>query len=191
MDTKRWNIYVACGLTHVPRDVFSNYVTFLHGLASGLSTALPVQVRYALRDSDPQLAEKPFVDRARLCYLWDKEMVESADVIVAEASYPSTGLGIELQIACARETPIILLFRKAEDLRANPIQYQTPDAVTHDLQLGDGYVSLMALGMPSVFRVLPYTDYTNARRLVEDAVATLLKPQAVVAPPDKASGATL
>lgn len=70
------NIYIACGLTHVPRIEFGEYVAFITGLASHLSRMPAVKVKYALRDSDPQLAEKPFEERARLCYLWDKEMVE-------------------------------------------------------------------------------------------------------------------
>ena len=63
---------------------------------------------YALVNSDPQLASKPFEERARLCYLWDRNMVEQAELIIAEASFPSTGLGIEMQIAESKGTPIIL-----------------------------------------------------------------------------------
>ncbi len=63
------NIYIACGLTHVPRQEFHRYVSFIHGLANHLSRECGAEVKYALRDSDPQLAEKPFAERARLCYL--------------------------------------------------------------------------------------------------------------------------
>jgi len=162
------NIYIACGLTHVPRQEFHRYVSFIHGLADHLSRECGVNVKYALRDSDPQLAEKPFAERARLCYLWDREMVEWADVVVADATYPSTGLGIELQIAENRDIPIILCFEGLSAHKALPITYETPDHIEHSLQLGDGYVSLMALGLPSVYKVIPYTDSSNAyRALVE------------------------
>jgi len=163
-------IYVACGLTHVPRKEFQDYVQTLHALVAHLSCALPAQVKYALRDSDPQLAEKPLEDRARLCYLWDREMVEWADVVVAEASYPSTGLGIELQVACARDTPIIIAFRPSNSHRAAPIQYETPDQAKHDLQVGEGFVSLMALGLPSVFKVLRYSNVEEAVMKIEEAI---------------------
>jgi hypothetical protein len=69
------------------------------------------QVKYALRDSDPKLAEKPTAERARLCYLWDRQMVEDSDLLLAEASFPSTGLGIEMQIAESKGIPTVLCFR--------------------------------------------------------------------------------
>lgn len=172
------NIYIACGLTHVPRENFGAYVDLIEGLADRLAGQGEVQVKYALRHSDPQLAEKPFADRARLCYLWDKKMVEWADVVVAEASYPSTGLGIELQIASSRSTPIVLVFKLDDKNRAKPVQYQTSDHKVHELQLGEGYVSLMALGMPSVFKVLPYKNAEEAFSMVTTAIRTLTLPLA-------------
>lgn len=168
-------VYIACGLTHVPRDEFSAYVGLIEGVAERLESTLGSEVRYALRDSDPQLAQKPIADRARLCYLWDKSMVEWADVIVAEATHPSTGLGIELQIACAKEIPIVLAFQMDERHKAQPVQYKTPDEEMHSLQLGDGYVSLMALGLPSLFKVLPYTDSDSVVSEICRVVNTLNK----------------
>lgn len=78
-------IYIACGLTHVPRDVFADYTSYLHRLAARLRDVPSVtSVRYALVDSDPQLASKPAGDQAGLCYDWDRRMVEEADLVVAE-----------------------------------------------------------------------------------------------------------
>jgi hypothetical protein len=148
-------IYLGCGLTHVPRNVFSDYVSLLHRIAAELECA-GTEVKYALKHSDPHLAEKPFEEKARLCYLWDREFVEKADVLVAEASYPSTGLGIELQIAESHGKPIIVCFRAGSDTRAAEVRYENPDHTRHTLQIGDGYVSLMALGIPSVFKVIRY-----------------------------------
>jgi hypothetical protein len=149
-------IYIACGLTHVPRKLFSKHTNFIHGLASALRQPDDAhQVSYALVNSDPQLASKPFSERARLCYLWDREMV---DLLIAEASFPSTGLGIEMQIAEARDTPIILCFRDFGMNKAQPVSYENPDHTRHNLQIGEGYVTLMALGVPSVFRVIKYSS---------------------------------
>ena len=166
-------IYIACGLTHVPRSEFDNYVSFIHGLASHLTSVCAASVRYALRDSDPQLAEMPLDDRARLCYQWDRHMVEWADIVVADASYPSTGLGIELEIASSRNTPIVIAFRQIRQHRAAPIAYETPDHKLHHLQLGEGYVSLMALGLPSVRKVVSYSGVADAYSAVTDAVRLL------------------
>lgn len=164
------NIYLACGLTHVPRSEFPAYVRLLHSLAAHLTDMHDIEVKYALRDSDPQLGQKPFADRARLCYAWDRQMVEWADLVVAEASFPSTGLGIELQIACARNIPIIVIFKLDERHKAPPIKYRTPDDDLHSLQLGEGYVSLMALGLPTIAKVLSYRNDTDALSKVGIAV---------------------
>src|SRR4051794_18128249 len=128
-------IYIACGLTHVPRREFTSYVNFIHELASTLNSR-QCQVRYALKDTDPQLAAKPFSERARLCYAWDRELVESAQVIIADATYPSIGIGIELQIAADRGTPIVLCFLKNDGTRAEPAEYANPDGSQHSLQIG-------------------------------------------------------
>lgn len=167
------NIYIACGLTHVPRNLFKEYTDFIHSLASSLESIGGNQVRYALINSDPQLAEKPFNERARLCYLWDREMVEHSDVIIAEASFPSTGLGIEMQIAEAKNIPIILCFQKLEANKAAPIGYDNPDQTHHTLQTGEGYVSLMALGIPSIFRAIGYLDTSDGISQITDTVRLL------------------
>ncbi len=83
-------IYIACALTHVPRDSFQEYAAFIHRLANATRSVESVsQVKYALVDSDPQLASKPFSDQTRLCDLWDREMVEEANLVTAELTYPS------------------------------------------------------------------------------------------------------
>lgn len=168
-------IYLACGLTHVPREAFSDYTHFLHDLAGVLTSQGRHFVKYALVNSDPQLASKPFEQRAQLCYLWDREMVEEAELIIAEASYPSIGLGIELQLAQQRGTPIIICFCTAGRNKATPVEYENPDHSRHGLQIGDGYVSLMALGLPGVFRVVGYTDPADGISRIFEAVSVVNK----------------
>jgi nucleoside 2-deoxyribosyltransferase len=161
-------IYIGCGLTHVPREVFAEYTGFVRELASTLEVAH--EVRYALRDSDPQLAQREPMERARLCYSWDRRMVESADAVVAEVSFASTGLGVELQIAEAKDTPVILCYRDWGTNRASPATYQTPDRQRHLLQIGDGFVSLMALGMPNIVQVVEYQPGASGVEQVVGAV---------------------
>lgn len=152
-------IYIACGLTHVPRILFSAHTAFIHALAAALrGNRIGASVKYALMNSDPQLANRPWTERAHLCYLWDRKMVQDADVVVAEASFPSTGLGIELQIAASDDKPILICYRNYGENRAAEVEYENPDRSRHQLQLGEGFVSLMALGLPSVFRVIEYSD---------------------------------
>jgi hypothetical protein len=165
-------IYIACALTHVPRNHFEEYVAFQHRLAETLSGE-GHSVKYALVNSDPQLASKPFGDRARLCYLWDSKMVQEADVVVAECSFSSIGLGIELQIAATEETPVIIAFHDFDDNRASPVQYRNPDATDHELQIGDGFVSLMALGIPTVFKVHRYESPDDGIQQIVESVRLL------------------
>lgn len=163
-------IYLACSLTHVPRDKFEQYVAFIHAMAQQLSTSLGADVKYALKDSDPQLAERPAQEKAKLCYLWDRAMVEWADLIVAECTYPSTGVGIELQIAEQCGTPIIICFENIGTTAATAVAYDNPDGSHHQLQIGDGHVTLMALGLPTVFRVLGYIHHHDGIARIVEAV---------------------
>jgi len=167
-------VYIACALTHVPRERFAEYAIFLHSLAAFLTKSAH-NVTYALVHSDPILATKPISERARFCYLWDKELVEDAEVLVAEASFPSIGLGIELQVAAANGTPIVLCFCDREQNKATPVSYENPDHTRHDLQIGEGFVSLMALGLPSVFRVIRYSDVIDATSRIAESLALLEK----------------
>jgi hypothetical protein len=103
-------------------------------------------------------------------------MVEEADIVIAEASFPSTGLGIELQIAEGNDTPIILLFKDYGSNHAAERHYKNPgDSVDHTLQIGEGFVTLMALGMPSLFRVIRYKDLDDCAKQLEQALSLLEK----------------
>jgi hypothetical protein len=145
------NIYVACGLTHVPREIFDNYVAYIHNLAGAIRGQRGIErVMYAFVDSDPQLAHKPMSEQAALCYSWDRMMVEDADLIVADASFPSTGMGVELQIAESAGKPILMMIGDYRLNRVKTVHYENPDHTRHDLQVGDGIVSLMALGIPAI-----------------------------------------
>ena len=163
------NIYISCGLTHVPRHIFASYAAFIHHLAAELTArGASRQIKYALADSDPQLALKPLSERARLCYLWDRDMVERANLVIAEASFPAIGLGIELQIAASNNIPIIICFSDYGFNKAASITYENPDHTRHELQIGSGYVSLMALGLPSIFRVVQYSNSADGvARIIE------------------------
>jgi hypothetical protein len=166
-------IYIACALTHVPRGaIFDEHIAFIHELAGKLKSA-GHKVRYALVDSDPQLASKPFEERARLCYSWDRNMVEQSELVIAEASFASTGLGIEIQIAESKGTPIILCFRDFGTNKVESVSYENPDHSRHNLQVGDGFVTLMALGVPTIFKVVRYSDGQDGLAKVMSALDLL------------------
>jgi hypothetical protein len=165
-------IYIACALTHVPREAFDEYTAFIHQIA-GAMRQMGHAVRYALVDSDPQLASQPSGDKARLCYLWDRDMVQSAELVIAESSYPSIGLGIELQLAENLGTPIVIMFSRSASLKGDAVKYVNPDHSQHELQIGEGFVTLMALGLPNVTHVFGYVDNASAISTLVDAVSEL------------------
>ena len=166
--------YIACGLTHVPRSLFDEHASFIHQLAKALRDQYSdADVKYALINSDPQLSAKPAAERARLCYLWDRAMVEEADLVIAEASFPSTGLGIEMQLAESRGIPIILCFRDFGTNKASSQSYENPDHSRHELQIGQGFVTLMALGIPTIFRTIQYFGPTDGIARVIETVDSL------------------
>jgi hypothetical protein len=89
-------------------------------------------------------------------------MVEEADLVVADASFPSTGLGIELQIAEAAGTPVIMLIGDLGINRVRGAHYKNPDHSGHELQVGEGIVSLMALGLPAIRKKIEYRAFDDA-----------------------------
>ena len=167
------NIYIACGLTHVPRSFFKKYTSFIHMLAETLSQQHIV--KYALVDSDPQLSLKPDTSKSKLCYLWDRKMVEESDIIIAESSFPSTGMGIELQLAENNDIPIIICYRDFEINKSNPVSYVNPDKSNHNLQIGDGFISHMVLGLPNVVNAIQYDSDLEGINSIIDALSLFEK----------------
>ena len=165
-------IYIACGLTHIPRQFFSDYSNNIHKLAAKLEKSGHT-VKYALKHSDPQLSEVEKHLKPELCYLWDKNMVEEAQCIVAEASFPSIGLGIELQIAANKLIPIIFLHKDYSINIAEGVKYTNPDGATHKLQISDGKISLMALGLPNVYSIHHYDSLTDISQDIADDIINM------------------
>jgi hypothetical protein len=100
-------------------------------------------------------------------------MVQDAEVVIGECSFPSIGLGVELQIATENETPIVLAFRDFHVNQATPVHYTNPDSTEHELQIGEGFVSLMALGLPAVVKVHRYADMDDGIRQISQTIALL------------------
>lgn len=102
-------------------------------------------------------------------------MVEMADVLIAEASFPSIGLGIELQVAENKDIPVILCYKDFGLNRALPVKYENPNSESNDLQIGEGYISLMALGLPNIYKIVKYVDFESGSSEILSLVETLRK----------------
>jgi hypothetical protein len=172
--------YIACSLTRVPLGIFADYAEAIHAVARRLEeTGLVKRVSYALVDSDPDLARHPASDRARLCFQWDRSLVEAADLIIGEVTFPSLGVGIELGIANELGKPAILFHLEDPSAGAERRYYKNPDDSSHELQIGKGGISLMALGLPCVSDVTGYERFELLPRAVAEGVQDLLRRTAI------------
>ena len=54
--------------------------------------------------------------------------------------------------------------------RAAAVEYKNPDHTHHRLQIGEGFVSLIALGIPSVLRVVKYEGKADGILRVCDVI---------------------
>lgn len=160
-------IYIACGLSHVPESQFQEHAHLIQSIAHSLEERSGHTVRYALRDSDPQLATQPADQQAKLCYTWDRAMVEWADLVVAESTFPSTGMGVELQIAAQSSIPIVMLYKSKRPEEIPHLPYRNADESQHEIQIGTSGVSLMALGVPSIIRTIEYRTHNEALSALE------------------------
>jgi hypothetical protein len=100
-------------------------------------------------------------------------MHAQADLVIAEASFPSTGVGVEMQIAESKGTPIIVCFRDFGTNKVKSVVYENPDRSRHNLQVGDGFVTLMALGVPTIFKVIRYSDRQDGLAKITTALNLL------------------
>lgn len=174
-------IYIACALTHVKKANFDEYSLFIRSLATEIEKTYGIKCKYALRDSDPQLNSHEEEDKARLCYLWDRQMVESSDLIIAEASFPSTGLGMEVEIANSKSIPVILIYRNYDGNSAEVKEYTLDDGENHSLQIGNRIVSLMLCGCPNIIKLIEYSGIQDGiyktlqevNRLIENKDSTI------------------
>ncbi len=89
----RLQIYLGCGLSH-STDEFKAYIEQLR------SELEKQAIVFKFRGFDPPLSE---------AFLWDTNCVRRSNVLVADFTYPSTGLGMECGIAIEQRKPIIAL----------------------------------------------------------------------------------
>lgn len=169
------NVYVACPLTCVPVEIFKEYSEHIKNLARILSEDFSFKVLYALEHSDPKLATYRKTERPDLCYKWDRSMVENSDLIIAEASFPSTGMGIELQIANEVNIPILLIYSDYWRHRESEKFYSATDGELHELQIGNGIISIMLQGLPMVKEEMYYDSPNSIRITMNSMIEVVLK----------------
>jgi nucleoside 2-deoxyribosyltransferase len=90
-------VYVGCSLTHAPED-FKASITQLKEQIKKICEVFEFVGLTAGTSRD--------------VYLQDSNMVKNCDLFVAECSYPSTGLGLEIGLALAANKPILVIAKK-------------------------------------------------------------------------------
>ena len=126
-------VFIGTACTHVPPAVFPEYKTVIESVADLVEDLFECKARYALEDSDPQLSRIRRERRPSECYCMDRELVEGSQLVIAEASFPSTGLGQELQIAEYNSIPIILCYKDWGCNIAETKNYHTRAGEAHSI----------------------------------------------------------
>jgi nucleoside 2-deoxyribosyltransferase len=87
-------IYVGCSLTHATQEYRDGIEEFKKKLGEKYEVLKFLGLG---------------VGTGREQFDWDTNCVKSSDLVVADVSYPSTGLGIELGVAFENKIPVLLL----------------------------------------------------------------------------------
>jgi hypothetical protein len=98
--TKRPLVYLSCALTHAPTD-FLDDINYLRTRIEQYATVLEFLG-----------LNHPSVDEA---FQWDTNCARRCDVVVANVTYPSIGLGLEFGVALENKKPFITI---ADDQKA-------------------------------------------------------------------------
>lgn len=99
-------IYLGCALTHTPLEFREQIITLRER----------IKEKYILIEffSDPKnIGEQSSeIEYCQQIYEFDKNCVESCDIMLAEVSYPSLGEGMELAFAVTNNKPILAVARQ-------------------------------------------------------------------------------
>ena len=152
------NLYVACSLTNVPAENFNEYTQFIQKLHIQLESN-GFNIENALSNSSPFDSTLDSLVNAKNCYNWHKELITQSDVVIAEVSFPSLGVGIELQLANQLGIPTYLIYNPCIASTATSKSFKNDKQIHSTTNITHDYISSMALGMDCVKNVLSYTEY--------------------------------
>ena len=175
MQIKKKQIFIGSALTHLPKEVFGEYKALIYRIADLVEEKYSCVPKYALEHSDPQLAELRQTQRPDICYKLDRYLVESSELVIAETSFPSIGLGQELQIAEYANIPVIFLYKDYQNNIANEKNYQSKSNANHSIELGKHKItSVMALGNPAKVHEIKYSNLDDAIMKLDSYLCQIL-----------------
>jgi hypothetical protein len=100
------NIYFSCSLTGGRRDesVYISIVDHLLAIGHDVPTA---------HLAHPEVMDLERIVDAREVYERDMAWIDGCDVLIAEVSTPSHGVGYEIAVALMREIPVLCCYRES------------------------------------------------------------------------------
>jgi deoxycytidylate deaminase len=135
------NIYLSCGLTNTPASARDLYDLLKHG-----ASEVGVEMYCPHEHTDPL---KATAHSPQEIYELDKKRVQESGAVVAVVTWPSLGVGIELEWAASSKKPIVLLNEKG------------------------ALVSRAALGLPSIVYHIEYENADAAKRQLKNVLKQL------------------
>ena len=168
-------VFIGSALNQLSKDVFEEYNKLIVSIADMVKETLNCDVRYALEDSDPMLPDYSIEKRPSECYRMDRELVEECDLFIAEASFPSTGLGQELQVAEYNNKPVMLIYRHWGDNDACKKDYETRNGEIHSIELGNKVVSVMVQGNPAVIKEIEYNSTSDCLEAIKNQLQKIYR----------------
>lgn len=169
------NVFFIGGITNVPPKYFQRHVEFLMSRINNMRYGHGKNPALALMHTEGDLAKHEGYLRDYICYRIDQNAVEWSDLVVCEATVPSTGTGQELERAFQSGKPIIMMARAAVDgQRVEPLHYygervkkpgeEKPEVVDLDTLPSLGGISPMIRGNPNVVAVIIYESENQGLR---------------------------
>jgi hypothetical protein len=151
------NIYIACSLTNVAVEHFNTYSNIISTLRLELKNNGYI-VKNALLNGSNNDSSQDDLSNARVCYEWHQQLIKKSDVMIAEVSYPSLGVGIELQLANQLDIPIYLIFNSNMALKSSSKTYNKTESLVSSTNVTHPFISSMALGLNNVEHIIEYTE---------------------------------
>lgn len=154
------DLFLCCSMTNVPNKFFNNYSKTISNLHSFIES-FGHNVSNALRDNSPYDSSLDDFENAKVCYEWHKSRIEKSNLVIAEVSFPSIGVGIELESANQFNIPIILIYDKILAIKADVKEYEATGDLIKNTNITHPNISSMALGLKQAKELVGYKDFSD------------------------------
>lgn len=139
-------IFIASCVTHSPNVFFEEYKNLIIEIANLLETKYSCKTHHSIKKEDSRLSYIEKHKTAQECYTKCVKDIKESKLLIAEISFPSIGIGQEIEIASQNQIPIIVLFKDFFNRESKK----------------ELVVSRMALGNPSIIHQIQYTSVNDA-----------------------------